>query len=133
MKQIITVLLALCLSGCAAMKVLTSSAGPKFTPDPEGVHMAPTPDDLKHEFINLSDDPAFSSKIKSLAYEYMGWIHYEVPYNESTLADVKKTAKRAGGDGLIIWLTGCSQDPLLGKDYGISALVIKLTRQERGL
>jgi hypothetical protein len=128
MKQILIVMLVVCLSGCATLKELTSAAKPKFTPDPEGVHMSPTQDDLKHEFVNLSDDPAFNSKIKSLSYEYMGWIHYEVPYNASTLADVKKTAKQAGGDGIIIWMTGYSQDPLLGKDYGISALVIKLTK-----
>ena len=128
MRQVIIVLLAVCLSGCAAVKELTSSARPKFTPDPEGVHMVPTQEDLKHEFVNLTDDPVFNSKIKDLSYEYMGWIHYEVPYNESTLANVKKTARQAGGDGLIIWMTNYSQDPLLGKDYGISALVFKLHR-----
>lgn len=126
MKRIFMVALAAMLAGCAAVKGLTSKAKPKYTPDPQGVHMVPTADDLKHEFINLSDRADFDARIRDLSYEYMGWIHYDVPYSASTLADIKKTAREAGGDGLIIWLTGYSQDPLLGKAYGISALVIRL-------
>lgn len=126
MKRITILALAATLAGCAAVKGLVSSAKPKYTPDPKGVHMVPTPDDLKHEFVNLSGRADFEPKIRDLSYEYMGWIHYDVPYSESTLADVKKTAEDAGGDGLIIWMTGYSQDPLLGKNYGISALVISL-------
>ena len=126
MKRIMIAALAAILTGCTVVKGLTSSAKPKYTPDPKGVHMVPTSDDLKHEFVNLSGRQDFDSKMRNLSYEYMGWIHYDVPYNESTLGDIKKTAQDAGGDGLIIWMTGYSKDPLLGRDYGISALVIKL-------
>jgi len=126
MKRIMMMVLAASLTGCATVNGLASSAKPKYTPDPQGVHMVPTGDDLRHEFVNLSGRADFDSKMRNLSYEYMGWIHYDVPYTESTLADVKKTARDAGGDGLIIWMTGYSRDPLLGREYGISALVIRL-------
>lgn len=128
MKIIMVVGMMVMLAGCATLKDLASAARPKYEANKAGVYTPAGQEDLAHEFIDVSGVPGFQDKVKTLAYEHMGWIYYEVPYNESTLADVKQTAKQAGADGVIIWRTNYAKDPLLERSYGISAVAIKLNK-----
>ena len=128
MKNIMIVGMMVMLAGCATLKYLASAAKPKYEANKTGTYTPAGQEDLTHEFIDVSGAPDFQAKVKSLSYEHMGWIYYEVPYNESTLADVKQTAKQAGADGVIIWRTDYAKDPLLERSYGISAIAIKLNK-----
>jgi hypothetical protein len=127
MKHLILVVVSFFFTGCATIGELASASKPKYEANAGGVYSPASAEDLTHEFVNVSGKTEFTAKVKNLSYEHMGWIYYEVPYNESTMADVKQTALQAGADGVIIWRTGYAQDPLLGRAYGISVVAIKLT------
>lgn len=128
MKNVIIVGLLLLLSGCATMQNLVSTKRPEYTANKAGAFEPALPDDLKHKFISVSERPDFTDKIKSGAYERVGWISYDVPYNEDTLKDVVKLARDNNVDGLIEWETNHKYDTTFYKYYGISMVAIKLTK-----
>jgi len=128
MKNMLIAMVMLAASGCAATGGLLSKSKPVYEAISGQSYAPPTQEDLGHDFIDISGNPEFKTKIKALAYELTGWIYWDVPYNDSSIIDVKETAKANGADGLILWRTNYKQDPFFNKYMGISVKTIKFSK-----